>query len=514
MSNRMIAHIFSWLFIAWGIAVIILILAVNPSSVSIGTILSILVPVISGALTLAVLWSEFPGKALKIAAGIFDGLVLLRGLLAIIQVIFATFFPYALFSGDKPFLTVILIWGGIAVAGAICNYIILRESGPNLIKKGLAENETKDHAPQILNAQQDAREHESKSTYNAAYAKGEVIHYSCPQCKRKFKARPKQAGKKGRCACGTVIQIPDHTPGTAGKNIVGKEQNKSGESSGELSAKTSALSSPHSSSPPAYTASSKQWYYRQMDATQGPIAQEKLLDLLHSGYLRIETPVWTAGMVDWMEAKDAQKLRENDDSSALSQLTTPIDSIDRSSNNKTASNNSIVPTGSQSRPWVRYWAKMLDFWIYGLIIGLVIGFLQLDVTIIRLFFAIFLVFVGQIIVEPCLLPSWGSTPGKALLNVRVRTQDGTKLSAQESMLRSLNVWIRGFGLGLPLVNLFTMLNAYNKLKENHVTSWDKDGGFVTIHKKIGATRVIIYFLIVFGFIALLILTIPATAAAY
>jgi len=103
-------------------------------------------------------------------------------------------------------------------------------------------------------------------------------------------------------------------------------------------------------------------------------------------------------------------------------------------------------------------------------------------------------------VEPAMLSSWGTTPGKALLRVAVRKLDGSKPNYSDGLKRVFKVWLRGMGLGIPLVALFTQLNAYNKLTKNGITSWDQEGGIQVMHQKVGFLRVLAALALFFVFI--------------
>jgi len=108
-----------------------------------------------------------------------------------------------------------------------------------------------------------------------------------------------------------------------------------------------------------------------------------------------------------------------------------------------------------------------------------------------------------VFVEPCMLSAWGTTPGKALFNIRLRKSDGTKPNYAEALSRAFNVWVRGEGLGIPFVCFFTRIHAYNKLTEEGFTSWDRDGGFTVAHKNLGAGRTIAAIAIFAAFVILM-----------
>ncbi len=87
-----------------------------------------------------------------------------------------------------------------------------------------------------------------------------------------------------------------------------------------------------------------------------------------------------------------------------------------------------------------------------------------------------------------LLAAWGTTPGKWLLNMAVERQDGTAIDFGSALRRSFAVWLRGLGGGLPVVSLIAMVLAWNRLRDDGQTSWDRDGGFVVRHGEVGFWR--------------------------
>lgn len=146
---------------------------------------------------------------------------------------------------------------------------------------------------------------------------------------------------------------------------------------------------------------------------------------------------------------------------------------------------------SHVRPWVRYWARMFDIYLYSLFFGLAIGIIAPDVLEMPGIILGLLVMLSWVLQESMLLSSWGTTPGKWLFKTHLRDASGNKLKLPQAAGRSLAVWIKGLGLGIPIVTLFTLLSAKSELTNQGITSWDKDGSFVVTHKTIGAIRIII-----------------------
>ena len=77
----------------------------------------------------------------------------------------------------------------------------------------------------------------------------------------------------------------------------------------------------------------------------------------------------------------------------------------------------------------------------------------------------------------------------AVVNMAVERQDGTAIDFGSALRRSFAVWLRGaLGGGLPVVSLIAMVLAWNRLRDDGQTSWDRDGGFVVRHGEVGFWR--------------------------
>jgi uncharacterized RDD family membrane protein YckC len=147
----------------------------------------------------------------------------------------------------------------------------------------------------------------------------------------------------------------------------------------------------------------------------------------------------------------------------------------------------------EPRPWVRYFARSIDrsiaFGLGSVVVGIafIMG-LRPGMEAKLLGYAC--TWIGWIVVESLLMSTLGTTPGKALLGVRVRTNTGENLNFFQALSRTGGIWIRGEALGIPIVNLFTLVVAYNKLMGNRITSWDREGGTIVEHAPCGPGRVV------------------------
>ena len=91
-----------------------------------------------------------------------------------------------------------------------------------------------------------------------------------------------------------------------------------------------------------------------------------------------------------------------------------------------------------------------------------------------------------LILEPILLCTWGYTPGKWLLRLRVRRGDGDKLTWRRAQLRTVFVWLRGTGLGIPLLNLLSLAAGFAACRRDRVLPWDR--GLEYTARPAGAAR--------------------------
>lgn len=68
------------------------------------------------------------------------------------------------------------------------------------------------------------------------------------------------------------------------------------------------------------------------------------------------------------------------------------------------------------------------------------------------------------------------------------TRKDERLRFLVALERSFLVWIRGLGLGIPIISLITEIVAYNHLLKFGQTSWDRDLHGTVIHGDLSAVR--------------------------
>lgn len=134
------------------------------------------------------------------------------------------------------------------------------------------------------------------------------------------------------------------------------------------------------------------------------------------------------------------------------------------------------------RPWLRYWAKLVDVWLWIIVLGFLCGVVfprwsvETNESLVG-----FILLLCTVPIHALLLSVFGTTVGKALFNIKV-THKGQKLTFGQAVGREALVYVKGFGLGIPIVALFTQIAAFNDLKATGSSSWDRDNGNIVTHK--------------------------------
>ena len=142
-------------------------------------------------------------------------------------------------------------------------------------------------------------------------------------------------------------------------------------------------------------------------------------------------------------------------------------------------------TDTRPHPWRRYAARMIDAFVVGSILWVLIGIIaySLAPAAAAAFFSVFQVPGGrfldiiltQIVVMPVnalTIGLTGLTLGKWIFGIRV-SKEGRPIGFLKALRREGAVFLFGLGFGIPIASLFTLIGSYSQLRDNRATSWDK-----------------------------------------
>lgn len=234
-----------------------------------------------------------------------------------------------------------------------------------------------------------------------------------------------------------------------------------------------------------------EWYYAIGEMKHGPVAEEQLRHLVASGQIGPQTQVWSADLAGWTPLESVERLAvflrfDPEAPGATHSRTTE----------KADTDWSTAGVDTEPHPWLRWFARVYDMWIFALVFTIV-ALLVLETMapavsawlfeLPELVFGM-IVLLAVIPMEALLLSIHGATPGKWMFGLRVAPESGGLPSFSVALRRALMVWWRGLGMGVPLVMLITQARAHSRLSRGEAASWDRDTGQIVLHRSMSAGR--------------------------
>jgi|HubBroStandDraft_5_1064220.scaffolds.fasta_scaffold195044_2 hypothetical protein len=240
-----------------------------------------------------------------------------------------------------------------------------------------------------------------------------------------------------------------------------------------------------------------QWYYLASGGSRGPEPMERLLELLESKTISPSTPVWKEGNADWQPIELV--LRDVGGSppplpghaqAAIQPLAPTIPAIDPQ---KLAGR--FAFTDSSPHPWRRYFARVLDTLSGGtatwFLLNLLVAAVDQDTSKSIVQFSSddqYKYLLSAVIILLASFPNalfiglTGSSIGKWLFGIKVMSSSNSVLGFKVAFSREMIIFVKGWGLGLPIVYLFTMIAAYKNLKADGEATWDRDLGAIVTQR--------------------------------
>lgn len=124
-------------------------------------------------------------------------------------------------------------------------------------------------------------------------------------------------------------------------------------------------------------------------------------------------------------------------------------------------------------PWRRFFARMLDYWIPGVLLEFVLV-VVLRIRPIEDIFSNLIAYGTPFLMVPVnalLLSRFGTTLGKWLFALRVESENGGNLTFEDAVNREWTVLKQGMGFGIPIWNCWWMYQS-RKIYEIQDMEWD------------------------------------------
>lgn len=242
-----------------------------------------------------------------------------------------------------------------------------------------------------------------------------------------------------------------------------------------------------------------QWFYRDGESRRGPFFFEEIRQAFQAGELTLDTKIWREGMDEPLPIGQVPE---------MSQILRP-DPVPPEDPNR------VIKPG----PWSRFVARFIDLSLWYIpIFYLPFSLISSDAEM-RLFTRTFWLWLGFavvkmmlstlacLIVDALVMAAVGTTPGKWLLRLTVRQEEGGKVPLSWLVARNLRLWLYGLGLGIPIVNFWCFWRSYQQAAKGVRNPWDSPRQLVVEQRLVKGWR--------FGLAILaLIVAWPATGNYY
>ncbi|MFV3130668.1 RDD family protein [Niveispirillum sp. KHB5.9] len=213
---------------------------------------------------------------------------------------------------------------------------------------------------------------------------------------------------------------------------------------------------------------SDSWWYAHEGDGWGPIPVQRLRNLLLTGELDARDWLWAPGMTAWARA------------GTIPDFTEQLRVAGPAQRPEDAGPAPPLPALDEPRkagPWPRLWAQLLDLYLVKAVLIVLLALLDIRVKADGTRFLVMFASLPVGLTLQALLFAWiGTTPGKALLDLRLARPDGTIPDLRTLLRRQYLLWLKGWGLGVPLVNMITFYNGKLRLDRAKPTLWDREIG--------------------------------------
>lgn len=134
-------------------------------------------------------------------------------------------------------------------------------------------------------------------------------------------------------------------------------------------------------------------------------------------------------------------------------------------------------------PWRRFFARTLDLFLCGLLWSLfqwfVLGIYSWmggpgsEISLWKRIVDQYISYGLMFLLEPVLLSTIGTTPGKWLFGLVARARNGQKLSYTEALNRTWQVFGYGMGFGIPIWSLWKEWQSYQLCRDGEQAEWEQ-----------------------------------------
>jgi hypothetical protein len=139
-------------------------------------------------------------------------------------------------------------------------------------------------------------------------------------------------------------------------------------------------------------------------------------------------------------------------------------------------------------PWRRYFARVFDIAVYNITW---LSFLRFTFHVNLIGRSRILdsyIAIGMMLfLEPLWLHFFRTTPGKAILGIRIEDFNGKNLTYRQGFDRTFGVIVSGLGFNIPIYDLFRLWKSYNLCKDKKIQPWNESTSYIIKDTKLYRT---------------------------
>lgn len=239
-----------------------------------------------------------------------------------------------------------------------------------------------------------------------------------------------------------------------------------------------------------------QWWYSLNRRTLGPVDEPELKQLLLAGQIHRDTLVWNEEQRDWLPLHAVIVLAH-----ITRGVPPPLPPESSSASHSRHEDDRRTRAFEDAElflagRWRRFFARMVDTSGLGVPTAWAVTY---SLAMLSDRFAAFTQMFGSdvligvaiyplvLLVEGLFYGVTGTTPGKALLGIKVLNPWGDRPTFAEYLKRLVGVYRQGMGLGVPIVTLCTMLWQSVRLGKGKPATYD-EGSFSVVAPKLSWAR--------------------------
>lgn len=217
-----------------------------------------------------------------------------------------------------------------------------------------------------------------------------------------------------------------------------------------------------------------QWYYAFEGERHGPVSEDAIRALLDSETITHQALIWKPGSGDWRPIGEVFTVN-------VSSTPPPVPKEEIGEPSVEPPAESAPTIAPLAGPWRRYFARMFDttfLSLFGVLpLSALLGYLSpayanMAITTPEPIFGLIATPV-VLLLEWIIYSLFKTTPGKALLGVRVVNIHQQAASSGEYARRLTGLYWAGVGLGFPLFGLIAVIYQYSRVSTGEPASYDR-----------------------------------------